>query len=40
MQIGSEIFKMYEETAKVNGCIRQVFVDESAWEQFRNEKED
>lgn len=33
-------FKMYERTAQINGCIRQVSENESAWDQFRNEKED
>lgn len=31
-------FKMYEETAKQNGCIKQTDEGISAWEQFRNEK--
>lgn len=31
-------FRMYEETAKQNGCIKQINEGVSAWEQFRNEK--
>lgn len=31
-------FRMYEETARVNGCIKQIDESVSAWEQFTNEK--
>lgn len=31
-------FKMYEETARVNGCTKQIDESVSAWEQFTNEK--
>jgi hypothetical protein len=32
--------EIYEETAKQNGCMKQVDIKESAWEQFRTEKVD
>lgn len=32
-------FKIYEETARLNDCIKQVEENVSAWEQFRNEKD-
>lgn len=31
-------FKMYEETAKQNGYMKQVNIDIPVWDQFRNEK--
>ena len=33
-----QTFRIYEETAKQNGCIKQIDEGVSAWEQFRNEK--
>jgi len=35
-----QTLEIYGETAKINGCTKQVNISESAWEQFRTEKLD